>query len=125
MGSLSIGFAITYLVLKLIMISNNYSFILLLAVYGTDSVLTILHRLFLKQNIFKAHRLHLYQVIISSTGTPHLRMTIIYMCAQAIVSAVFISILSKSMVQVYAFTGVILLVLSTLYILIKRKFYKS
>lgn len=34
-----------------------------LNVYGIDSVLTILRRLYLKENIFEAHRSQLYQYL--------------------------------------------------------------
>ena len=124
-GSLSIGFAVFYLILKLTMVSHNYIFILLLAVYGTDSVLTIIHRMILKQNIFKAHRLHLYQVIISARGTSHLPMSLIYMTAQAVVCGIVILDLNRTSSGQYAIGAGILILLSLLYVVIKRYFYKS
>jgi len=114
-----------YLILKLIMISHNYVFVLLLAVYGTDSVLTIVHRLILKQNIFKAHRIHLYQVIISVRGVSHLFMTFMYMVVQIIVSGVIIYNLDSSQLTQYIIATVILGLLILTYLLIKRYFYKS
>jgi UDP-N-acetylmuramyl pentapeptide phosphotransferase/UDP-N-acetylglucosamine-1-phosphate transferase len=123
-GSLTIGFAMIYLILKLIMMSNNYVFVLLLAVYAIDSVLTIVHRLILKQNIFKAHRLHLYQVIISVTGTPHLSMTLVYVVVQIIVSGVVIYNLDSSQPMQYRVAVLIISVLGLIYLLIKRYFYK-
>lgn len=123
-GSLSIGFAIIYLILKLTMESHNYIFILLLAVYGTDSVLTVVHRLMLRQNIFKAHRLHLYQVVISSTGMLHLPMTLIYMIVQALVSTVLIYNLHQGLKLQYAVGVATLTLLSILYVIIKRHFNK-
>ncbi len=123
-GSLSIGLAIIYLILKLMILSHNYIFVLLLAVYGTDSVLTIIHRLILKQNIFKAHRLHLYQVIISSSGIPHLVMTLIYMATQVLVSGIIIYILKGSSLQQYTTGVVVLVLLSLLYVFIKRHYYR-
>jgi UDP-N-acetylmuramyl pentapeptide phosphotransferase/UDP-N-acetylglucosamine-1-phosphate transferase len=124
-GSLSIGFAILYLILELTMKSHNYIFILLLAVYGTDSVLTVVHRLMLRQNIFKAHRLHLYQVVIASTGMKHLPMTLLYMAAQVFVSGIVIFNLDKNLPQQYTIGAAILMSLSLLYIVIKRHFYKT
>jgi len=124
-GSLTIGFAMIYLILKLIIISHNYVFVLLLAVYGTDSVLTIVHRLILKQNIFKAHRLHLYQVIISVTGMHHLSMTFIYMIVQYFVSCIVIYNLGQNEQWQYL-NGIIIVVLLVLsYLVLKRYFYKS
>ncbi|HEY4324225.1 MAG TPA: glycosyltransferase family 4 protein [Mucilaginibacter sp.] len=71
-GSVSVAFWISMLLLKLILITGNWSYILFLAVYGVDSVLTIIHRLALKQNIFKAHRLHFYQLLANEQKIPHL-----------------------------------------------------
>ncbi len=123
-GSLTIGFAIIYLILKLAMAAHNYVFILFLAVYGTDSVLTVIHRLILRQNIFKAHRLHLYQVVISSTGLPHLPMTLMYMAAQALASTLIIDHLTQSPQQQYLLGASLLILLSLTYIVLKRYYYK-
>lgn len=123
-GSLTIGFAMIYLILKLIMISHNYIYILLLAVYAIDSIFTIVHRLILKQNIFKAHRLHLYQVIISVSGMRHLRMSIIYMVIQLTVSATVIYNLRFDQAWQYIIGLVILLILGLIYLSIKRNYYK-
>ena len=62
-GSIAIAFWVIYLVLKLILVTNSLVWLLFLAVYGVETVCTILHRLYLKENIFEAHRLHLYQVL--------------------------------------------------------------
>src|SRR5205823_1126030 len=62
-GSVAVAFWIVFLLFKLIMVSNNWIYILFLSVYGVDAVLTIMHRLMLKQNIFQAHRLHFYQIL--------------------------------------------------------------
>jgi UDP-N-acetylmuramyl pentapeptide phosphotransferase/UDP-N-acetylglucosamine-1-phosphate transferase len=71
-GSVAIAFWITMLLLKLILTTNNWSYILFLSVYGVDSVLTIIHRLILKQNILLAHRLHFYQLLANEQKIPHL-----------------------------------------------------
>lgn len=77
-GSVSIAFWIIFLLLKLILITENYSYILFLGVYGVDTVLTILHRLKLKHNIFDAHRLHFYQILANDQGWSHLSVSSIY-----------------------------------------------
>lgn len=77
-GSVSIAFWIIFLLLKLIMVTENYSYILFLGVYGVDTVLTILHRLKLKHNIFDAHRLHFYQILANDQGWSHLWVSSIY-----------------------------------------------
>lgn len=77
-GSISIAFWITYLILKLIIQTENYAYILFLVVYGVDAILTIIHRLLLKQNIFEAHRLHFYQILANDQKWPHLWVSVLY-----------------------------------------------
>jgi UDP-N-acetylmuramyl pentapeptide phosphotransferase/UDP-N-acetylglucosamine-1-phosphate transferase len=90
-GSVTIAFWIIFLLLKLIIISGNYLYILFLGVYGVDTVLTIIHRLGLKQNIFDAHRLHFYQILANEQKWPHLLVSTIYALMQLgiIVAVVF------------------------------------
>lgn len=124
-GSLSMGVTVIYLIVKLTMVSHNYFSILLLAVYGVDSVLTIVHRLWLRQNIFDAHRLHLYQVVIASTNMPHLRMTFFYMLTQAAVSTLVIGLFYSSLQAQTLLAIAILGALSVGYVWIKRKHIPS
>ena len=48
-GSVSIAFILLFLIGKLILKTEDFSWIILLAVYGVDSVLTIIHRLMLHE----------------------------------------------------------------------------
>ena len=84
-GSISVAFWVTFLIFKLIIQTENYVYILFLAVYGVDAILTILHRLVLKQNIFKAHRLHFYQILANEQKWPHLLVSILYGFLQFII----------------------------------------
>jgi UDP-GlcNAc:undecaprenyl-phosphate/decaprenyl-phosphate GlcNAc-1-phosphate transferase len=61
-GSVCMAFLLWWMMLALILQTGRFEFILLFAVYGLDSVFTILFRLFRRENIFQAHRSHLYQV---------------------------------------------------------------
>lgn len=120
-GSISIAVIILFLLLKLISQEHNLIYILFLGVYGVDSVLTIIHRLFLKENIFKAHRLHLFQVLVYTLKIPHLVMSSIYMSIQSIICYVVIINLDYSRnTQLTAGLSIIVL-LAFSYIIIKRK----
>jgi UDP-N-acetylmuramyl pentapeptide phosphotransferase/UDP-N-acetylglucosamine-1-phosphate transferase len=66
-GSVSIAFIILFLIGKLIIDTEDFSWIVLLAVYGVDSVLTIVHRLMLHENIGLPHRKHLYQIMANTS----------------------------------------------------------
>jgi UDP-N-acetylmuramyl pentapeptide phosphotransferase/UDP-N-acetylglucosamine-1-phosphate transferase len=84
-GSVSIAFWIIMLLIQLILKSNNWVYILFLSVYGADSVITIIHRILLKQNVLKPHRLHLYQILANEKKLPHLRVAFGYALLQAVI----------------------------------------
>ena len=84
-GSVTIAFWIIMLLFQLILVTHNWAYILFLVVYGIDSVLTITHRLLLKQNIFKAHRLHFYQILANERKLSHLLVASGYALLQGII----------------------------------------
>jgi UDP-GlcNAc:undecaprenyl-phosphate GlcNAc-1-phosphate transferase len=94
-GSISIGLFIIFMLLGImtgrasrfgLSIADNgafnWKYILFLGVYGVDSVFTIIHRLFLRENIFQAHRKHLFQFLVNERGLPHLRIAASYAASQ-------------------------------------------
>lgn len=89
-GSITIAFWILYLLMLLIIKTSSIGWILLLAVYGTDSVMTILHRLWLRQNIFHAHRMHFYQVLANECSLDHRIVSTLYAAVQVVVSIMVI-----------------------------------
>lgn len=91
-GSVSMAFIIIFLLVSLMRESGLITYILLLAVYGIDSVLTILHRLWLGENIFQPHRLHLYQLLVHRLKWPHLRVAGLYAFVQALVNGLVIGL---------------------------------
>ena len=94
-GSIAIAFWVIYLVLKLILVTNSLVWLLFLAVYGVETVCTILHRLYLKENIFEAHRLHLYQVLSNEYKIQHRLVAAFYAIAQIIVSVLVVVLYQK------------------------------
>lgn len=84
-GSVSIAFIILFLLGKLIVQTGDITYIIILLVYGVDSILTIAHRLMLKENIFKAHRKHMYQIMSNELHIPQIYVSLIYMAVQAAV----------------------------------------
>lgn len=91
-GSVSIAFWIVTLLLLLIIKTQNLIWIGFLLVYGVDTVCTILHRIYLKQNIMEAHRLHFYQILANERKTDHRIVSLIYFVVQLICSALVITL---------------------------------
>lgn len=84
-GAISIAFIIVFLLGKLIVETGDWTYLIILMLYGVDSILTIVHRLILKENIFIAHRKHIYQLMSNELKIPHTTVSLIYMMAQAVI----------------------------------------
>ena len=82
MGSVSIAFILLFLIGRLIIQTGDFSWIVILSVYGVDSVLTIIHRLMLHENIGLPHRKHLYQIMANELKIPHVIVSLVYMTIQ-------------------------------------------
>ena len=118
-GSVSIAFIVLFLIGKLIIKTEDFSWIILLVVYGVDSVLTIIHRLMLHENIGLPHRKHLYQIMANELKVPHVVVSSVYMVIQALV------IVGYFYFQVYGYWYLLssILVLSILYVLFMYKYF--
>src|SRR5690554_672697 len=89
-GSVAIAFWIVTLLLLLIIKTSNLIWLGFLIVYGVDAVMTILHRIYLKQNIMEAHRLHFYQILANERKMPHRVVSMIYFVLQLACSALIV-----------------------------------
>ena len=118
-GSVSIAFILLFLIGKLIIQTEDFSWIVLLAVYGVDSVLTIIHRLLLHENIGLPHRKHLYQIMANELKVPHVMVASVYMVVQAIIIIGYIICLNDG----YRYLAGTILVLSLLYICFMKKYF--
>lgn len=88
----SMGIAIWFLALLGLAIikTQNYQYLLFLAIYGIEVVLTIIQRLKLKENIFEAHRHHLYQLLVNQMKWSHLSVSVLYGVLQFLMNAIII-----------------------------------
>jgi UDP-N-acetylmuramyl pentapeptide phosphotransferase/UDP-N-acetylglucosamine-1-phosphate transferase len=124
-GSLTIAFINVFLLLKLMSSSGQILFIFLFTLYGMDTIFTILQRLYKRENIFKPHKMHFFQVVVSHTNVSQLQMTVLYIILQLLINAVILVILQVSVLaQVLVIIG-ILMILSILYISVKVKVMKK
>lgn len=85
-GSVSMAFIVVYLVGLLCWQHQDFTYIWLLGVYGVDTILTIIQRIILGQNILQGHRLHLYQLMANEGAIPHVRVSAIYAIIQIILN---------------------------------------
>ena len=119
-GSVSIAFILLFLLGRLIIKTEDFSWIILLSVYGVDTVLTIIHRLILHENIGLPHRKHMYQLMANELKMSHVMVSFIYMVVQTVVIVGYIMCLNYG--YWYLFGTVLLL--SLLYICFINKYFE-
>ena len=119
-GSVCIAFVLLFFIGKLVIRTEDFSWIILLAVYGVDSVLTIIHRLMLHENIGLPHRKHLYQIMANELKIPHVVASSVYMLVQALVIVGYFYFYSYG----YWYLLATVLILGTLYVLFMKKYFR-
>lgn len=120
-GSFSIAYLILVIIGTLIIQTGDYRYLFLLTVYGVDSVLTIIERIFHKENIFEAHRKHLYQILVNEKKQSHLLISFWYAFIQLIINFVILYFDFNFIQCVFA----IVLPFGLLYLLLKSYLKKN
>ena len=118
-GSICVALFVIYCLLALIDATGDYSYLLFLLVYGVDAVFTILRRLHRGENIFRAHRTHLYQYLANELQVPHLAVSIGYGVMQLLISALLIGNQSCWHLDPIAFFVLVTVALVGFYLLFK------
>lgn len=118
-GSISMAFIVVFALGLLMLQTRDFSYIVFLAVYGVDAVLTIVHRIMLHENLGEAHRKHAYQLMANELKVSHLKVSAGYMIVQLAVSAGLIFI----PINHYIYLGLVIILLSGGYVAFMRKYY--
>lgn len=90
-GSLSMGFILIFMILKLIFNTAHIYWMAFVVVYAVDGGMTILHRILLKENLLKPHKKHAFQIMANELHMPHLVVAGIYMALQTICCVWFVA----------------------------------
>ena len=123
-GSVCIAFVLLFFIGKLVIRTEDFSWIILLVVYGVDSVLTIIHRLMLHENIGLPHRKHLYQIMANELKIPHVVVSSVYMLVQALVIIGYLLFQNNDYQNNgYWYMGGTILLLSVIYILFMKRYF--
>ncbi len=122
-GSVSVAFIILFALGSLVLRTGDLSWLLLLAVYGVDTVLTICHRIMLHENLGQAHRKHAYQLMANELGVRHVTVSAFYSLLQLLISSVAVLLLPDSPAARWTYFGAVLLVLCAAYIVFMKKNY--
>ena len=116
-GAVAIAFVILFFICKLVLLTNDFSWFAFLTVYGVDGTLTLIHRILLHEKLSQPHRKHAYQIMANELKMPHVLVSAIYMCLQALVC--FVYLLKPGLIMFAA----VVVVLSLAYLLFMKKFF--
>lgn len=119
-GSVGMSFILIFALLSLILTTGNPIYILFFAVYGVDTVLTIIHRLFRRENIFEAHRTHLYQHLANEAKGNRLLIAACYGVLQVGVGLLTLATTTHSTETQIGVAAFVLFLMTSLYMGIRR-----
>ena len=122
-GSIGIAFIILFALGKLMLVTQDVTYIIFFLVYGIDGSMTIFHRIMLHENLGQAHRKHAYQLMANELKMSHVTVSLIYMGLQLVVSLGFIYLIPNTIVAHWIYLVTAALVLAVAYVLFKMKYY--
>ena len=122
-GSIGIAFIMLFAIGKLIVQTGDVTYLILLLVYGVDGCLTIIHRIMLHENLGEAHRKHAFQLMANELKIGHVKVTLLYMAMQLVVSLGFIYLIPNTVAAHWMYFICAILVLAVAYVLFKKKYY--
>ena len=107
-GSIFLGFLFASLV---VIVAKDLKELLVLlsfqSVFYVDCISTIFIRAYRRENIFKAHLMHLYQRLVHKLGWSHPKVTIVYSITQVIIAIIGILLLNEKLIYLLIYLSCI------------------
>ena len=122
-GSIGIAFILLFMIGQLIMRTGDVTYLVFLLVYGVDGCLTIIHRIMLHENLGEAHRKHAYQLMANELKIGHVKVSLLYMGLQLMVSLGFVFIVPDAVLAHWIYLIGALVVLAVAYAAFMKKYY--
>lgn len=122
-GSISIAFIMLFAIGRLVVLTQDVTYLIFLLVYGVDGCLTICHRILLHENLGEAHRKHAYQLMANELKIGHVKVSLVYMFMQLAVSFGFIYLCPNTVAGHWGYLVGALVVLAVAYVVFKKKYY--
>lgn len=122
-GSIGIAFIILFALGKLMLVTQDVTYIVFFLVYGIDGTMTIFHRIMLHENLGQAHRKHAYQLMANELKMSHVVVSSLYMAMQLVVSLGFIYLCPNTVLAHWIYLVSAGAVLAVAYVLFKMKYY--
>jgi len=126
-GSICIAFVYIFLQLLIFQHIQSALFLFFFGVYGIDIIYTILLRLSMGENIFQAHRLHLFQLLKNEMGIHPLLISSYYAIIQLLFNIIIVLTWQKPLIYQILYVGISCLILVSIYVFIRKyiKFHST
>ena len=122
-GSISIAFIMLFAIGRLVVQTQDVTYLIFLLVYGVDGCFTIIHRILLHENLGQPHRKHVYQLMANELKIGHVSVSLVYMSIQLIISLGFLYLCPSSVLAHWLYMIGAIAVLGVAYVLFKKKYY--
>ena len=122
-GSIGIAFILLFATGRLIIQTGDLTYLVLFLIYAVDGVLTICHRIMLHENLGEAHRKHAFQLMANELKIGHVKISLLYMMLQLVVSLGFIYLIPNTTAAHWIYFICMCVVFGLAYILFKMKYY--
>lgn len=122
-GSVGIAFIMLFAIGKLILQTNDLTWLAFLLVYGVDGCCTIIHRIMLHENLGEAHRKHAYQLMANELGMSHVVVSLIYMGLQLAISLIMVYLIPNTPAWHWGYLIAVTAVSVLGYLLFMKKYY--
>ena len=122
-GSIGIAFILLFMIGQLIMRTGDVTYLVFLLVYGVDGCLTIIHRIMLHEKLGEAHRKHAYQLMANELKIGHVKVSLLYMGLQLMVSLGFVFIVPDTVLAHWIYLIGAIIVLAIAYVMFMKKYY--
>lgn len=122
-GSIGIAFIMLFALGKLIVQTDDITYLVFLLVYGVDGCCTIIHRIMLHENLGEAHRKHAYQLMANELKIGHVTVSLLYMGLQFVISLGFIYLCPDTVLAHWVYLVAVAVLLVLAYVLFMKKYY--
>lgn len=122
-GSIGIAFIILFALGRMMLETQDVTYIIFFLVYGIDGSMTIFHRIMLHENLGQAHRKHAYQLMANELKMSHVTVSLLYMVLQLVISLGFIYVCPDTVLAHWIYLLSAGTVLALAYVLFKMKYY--
>lgn len=123
-GSVSMAIFLAYFTIQVLLGTANLGFVLLVAVYSIDTIITILMRIKRRERLSQPHRSHLYQYLANNAKIPHVNVSVAYALIQLTINLLVIYLYNESLLT-YPIIGGVIVLLTSIYCLIRFYVYKK